>query len=459
MKNITITNESVIIKFGGTPHTYPHHNGSLTINEEQVQAMPEGIKVIFILLAAAKKIQIKNHYQTIREPIWRNLLKEGGLSKKGEEAFRDEAAVVAAAEAHKKYLKVSVASESSTETKVEGIISSKGNPETVLHKEGQTLLLEREEDEREKIDMVDVVRLQENPLNATIYSDDVPLGLLSSIEIYGVRVPIRVTPDLLIIDGHLRTKAAIETGWKKIPVIIEEVPPDKQLLVLLEFNRYRDKTNTERLREFRAFLSIEKNLAAERSGLRTDCGVSLPPGHTDFGKARDLAAQRVGISGSTGERGLRVLEEIENRKLKGRLLGIEEVQEALNKGINSGYKLAQQYGWLDSSVKKSTKNATTETVVRSEEDAVVQKTENPEETSSCPLPNAPVEGWLTDMLIADIAEEVGEEEEDLTKTLSYLRPRLYVVLGTTPEKLKASKLRLIAQAITVLADKCEEISK
>ena len=237
---------------------------------------------------------------------------------------------------------------------------------------------------------------------------------------------------------------------EKVPVIIEDVPEEQQLLTLLEFNRSRDKTNPERIREFRAYLSIERNLAADRSGLRTDCGVSLPPGHTDFGKARDLAAQKVGMSGSSAERGLKILEEIEKRQVAGELDGVPEVNAALIKSINRAYELSRQYGWLNSALKKPEKNTKTDNQNKDDEDVV-------QENPSILPPDEQVQGWLTDEILKYITQEMGEEGEEIRTTLNILRPRLHMVSGMTPDKSKASKLRLLAKAIETLADKYEEL--
>ena len=479
MKNITITNESVIINFGGKTYKYHLNKGSFTVTDEQVQEMPAGVKVIFIFLAAAKKVRIKNNYESIREPIWRNLnLKQGGLSKNGQKEFGGEIAVMAAAAALKAYLSqegkapniaetigkspVDATTQASFPARDKGV--SNCQVEVIASKEVDALtahsIIEKavepirssdwSEDPRHEYVMVDTSTLKQNPLNSTIYSDEVPTGLIASVELSGVRVPIRVTPQMLILDGHLRTKAARETGWKKVPVIIEDVPEEQQLLTLLEFNRSRDKTNPERIREFRAYLSIERNLAADRSGLRTDCGVSLPPGHTDFGKARDLAAQKVGMSGSSAERGLKILEEIEKRQVAGELDGVPEVNAALIKSINRAYELSRQYGWLNSALKKSEKNAKADNL-RKDDEHVVQ--ENPNMSP----PDDQVQGWLTDEILTDLTQEMGEEGEEVRRTLNILRPRLYMVSGRTPDKSKAAKLRLLAKAITTLADKYEEL--
>ena len=139
MKNITITNKAVIINCGGNSYEYPLIQGSLTVTKEQVEAMPDGVKVIIIFLAAAKKLRIKNNYESIREPIWRNLdLKQGGLSKNGQKAFGEDAAVVAAAEVHQKYLKGRVAAEVPAPSTEIIEKSAEAHPPTHAEQEGES---------------------------------------------------------------------------------------------------------------------------------------------------------------------------------------------------------------------------------------------------------------------------------------------------------------------------------
>jgi hypothetical protein len=102
-KPITITSESVTFAFRGETYTYPIINGKLSLSEQHVQTMPEGIKVTLTLLGMAKRLSVGDHHYTLREPIWRCLDKDGGLSKKGTNAFGNDDAVTEAAKADKDY--------------------------------------------------------------------------------------------------------------------------------------------------------------------------------------------------------------------------------------------------------------------------------------------------------------------------------------------------------------------
>jgi hypothetical protein len=81
--------------------------------------------------------------------------------------------------------------------------------------------------------------------------DPQTIALADSIREFGVREPIVITLDGFILSGHRRYAAAKLAGLKQVPVRYENINrDDPQFLRLLrEFNRQREKTLNERLRE------------------------------------------------------------------------------------------------------------------------------------------------------------------------------------------------------------------
>jgi ParB/RepB/Spo0J family partition protein len=64
------------------------------------------------------------------------------------------------------------------------------------------------------------------PANAR-KNDDTVGQIVKSLEKYGWQQPIVVDPNMVIVVGHTRYKAAIELGYEQIPVVVAELN-DKQ---------------------------------------------------------------------------------------------------------------------------------------------------------------------------------------------------------------------------------------
>jgi len=298
-----------------------------------------------------------------------------------------------------------------------------------------------------KIFHVEVSKLRNNRLNSRIYDEKVNAGLCLSVEEKGVLVPIRITSDGLIIDGHQRVAAAKETGFARILAIVEDVVPEHQMKAILDYDRMRDKTIVERICEFREYLKIYKPMALARAGTRTDLVTNLASGDKEFGKSRDSAGKMVGMSGASAIRGLQILEEIEKRETAAEFVSTDELRKALNKSVNGAFKLANKYGWLDSATKRREK-------IASAGDKQDESSRNGSEGKQVELPA--VHGWIDDLSDDWNSEQLGDEgQQTLAATLKVLRPAIYLEVGTKRNDHTPLKLRRIARILTLLADKCE----
>jgi hypothetical protein len=196
-----------------------------------------------------------------------------------------------------------------------------------------------------------VASLKPHPLNGVIYSKRSLEDLVESIRQHGVLEPLLVTGEDLVISGHRRLEGAQIAGLTAVPAIRASAASEAELVrLLLEANRQRLKSNEERLREFREYLRIEQASAKARQGTRTDLRAdmveSLPP--SCGGKARELAAAKVGWAGRTAEKGLKVLEAIESWEESENMQLVEEVRTLLNdRGIDGAYKRAIGLGWIN----------------------------------------------------------------------------------------------------------------
>lgn len=104
--------------------------------------------------------------------------------------------------------------------------------------------------------LIPVSKITPSPENDLLYrpvrlDDQQTIQLADSIREFGVREPIVVTTDGYILSGHRRYAAAKLAGMKKVPVRYESISSDHPDFVKLlrEYNRQREKTLDERLRE------------------------------------------------------------------------------------------------------------------------------------------------------------------------------------------------------------------
>lgn len=191
-------------------------------------------------------------------------------------------------------------------------------------------------------------KLRPHPLNQDVYGDEVPdEGLVESVRTYGILDPLQVTPDNTVLSGHRRLQAASTLGLETVPVnVVNPGDPLRQEEHILEYNRYREKNNEQRIREYIAFKRIEAERAKPRKGTRTDLVPKSAPGQP-VGKARDLAAAKVGIAGSTAALGEIVVQLIDKAKRSGNANQAKELRETLNRySINTAYKHAQVVGLI-----------------------------------------------------------------------------------------------------------------
>ena len=70
-------------------------------------------------------------------------------------------------------------------------------------------------------------------------NDDVVVKMVAAIREFGFRIPIVARSDGLVVDGHLRLKAARQLGMTTLPVAIADGLSDAQIKAFrLLANRY-----------------------------------------------------------------------------------------------------------------------------------------------------------------------------------------------------------------------------
>ncbi len=144
--------------------------------------------------------------------------------------------------------------------------------------------------------------LRAHPLNERVYDADRDgEELRASIAEHGILTPLVIDQHGTILSGHRRWQAARDLGLGRIPVVVRHVDePLEAEHVLLESNRQREKTYSERMREAEHIKRIVAEEAKRRmlAGRATDPPPTLGEGrHSQETVAQ--VAEVVGMKRST----------------------------------------------------------------------------------------------------------------------------------------------------------------
>lgn len=165
-----------------------------------------------------------------------------------------------------------------------------------------------------------VHEMKPHPLNIKIYGE-IDDGLVESIKKHGIKEPIVIKSDGTIISGHRRWKAAVNLGLDEIPYRVEDYPDElSEQEALIEYNRQREKTYSQKMAEAEKLKEIEAERAKRRQEATQLAGKNsnglpikkssvveiLPPPNEDKGKTRDKVAEKLGMSGRTYDKAEKV---------------------------------------------------------------------------------------------------------------------------------------------------------
>lgn len=163
-------------------------------------------------------------------------------------------------------------------------------------------------------------------------SDDQYKSLVESVSARGFREPIVVTEDNLVLDGRNRLCASIEIS---LDVPIRRFTPSDPIAYVVDLNRNRRHLSVGQWSA--VGLEAEKmyaKQARERQGTRTDLKknnivVDLP--QSSKGKARDMAAKAVGVSGSSISKAKKIFKEDPEtfEKLKNGNISLNEAEKTV----------------------------------------------------------------------------------------------------------------------------------
>jgi len=207
-----------------------------------------------------------------------------------------------------------------------------------------------------KIYWVETEKLQLNPLSDNIYGSDVPATLLASIKENDIRSPLIVSKSTMkVLSGNTRLRVAQQLSKEKIPVVFVEAnltEEDEQNLIL-SHNVARDKTNEMRVREYNCYLEIEKKLANQRRASPRSSTAKVQKFAPS--KSREIAAEKVGVSHTSLETGVKVVQAIDSLLEQGQVDNAKRLRKVLEENGFSGAKnLAINQKWLSEADSKKT---------------------------------------------------------------------------------------------------------
>lgn len=187
--------------------------------------------------------------------------------------------------------------------------------------------------------------LKPHPKNSLIYGLDEDVSdLLDYMRKSGWINPLVVTPNMTIISGHRRWKAARVLKLETVPIEIREFSDElSELEALLLENASRQKTTEAMVREAKAWEVIETEKALKRqielAGSRPnkDLTANLPEGSK--GETRALLAAKVGMKPRTYDKASKVVDRIDEEISLGNESYHALRQVLNNQSVDAAYKL------------------------------------------------------------------------------------------------------------------------
>jgi hypothetical protein len=176
--------------------------------------------------------------------------------------------------------------------------------------------------------------LAPHPINSGIYGNDLDNAFVEAVKRNGVYSPLLITTDGKVISGNRRLAAAIQAGIRELSVVIFDSSDELDIYeAVVLANGQREKNNEQKAREFKLLLKVQSERARQHMGRGVE---NLPPDMK--GKARDIAAAKIGISGRTAEKAAMVVEKIDQLVTDGKSEKAEELRKVLTKSVDGAFK-------------------------------------------------------------------------------------------------------------------------
>lgn len=186
--------------------------------------------------------------------------------------------------------------------------------------------------------------LKPHPLNKEIYGEEIAdPDLVESIRNKGILETLVIRDDNVILSGHRRWLAAKALNLEKAPCrVLSFSDPLDEEETLIEFNRQREKTFSQKMKESDHLLVIERERAKERQGTRTD--LNIPATLPESGDSRDIVADKVGMSGRTFDKARTIWDKAKEGDDQARKL-IREIDTG-KKAVHTAFKEIKKEGDL-----------------------------------------------------------------------------------------------------------------
>jgi len=121
------------------------------------------------------------------------------------------------------------------------------------------------------MNLIHIDKLKPHPKNAEYYADltgEKYEELKRSIEVHGIRDPLKILPDGTILAGHQRYRIAKELGIKQVPVAIYDVSPEEAEYLLIADNEERRGEDNDPMRKARRAKFLAEYWGVQRGGDR-----------------------------------------------------------------------------------------------------------------------------------------------------------------------------------------------
>lgn len=141
---------------------------------------------------------------------------------------------------------------------------------------------------------LDPGELRPHPLNSELYEEREDPDFVNSIRNLGVREPLIINTNKVILGGHRRWRAALALGLSKVPCIFQDFSNEQ--VAIVELNRQRVKTPRERYREAQVLRRELEPKARKQQGARTDLLPNLTRSPIKSTHVRDEIAGRLDVS-------------------------------------------------------------------------------------------------------------------------------------------------------------------
>ena len=209
------------------------------------------------------------------------------------------------------------------------------------------------------VELVETNRLQPNPLSDSIYGSEVAAAVMQSVTENGISSPLVVCKtNLHVISGNTRLRVAKQLGLTEVPVIFLEgqLASEEEENLILAHNSVRVKTNEMLVREYISHRKIEKKLAEQRVAN----GRGRPARVQNFtpSKSREIAAKKVGVSYTSLEAGVKVVEAIDRLLEQGKTDDATRLRTVLeDNGYSPAKNFAAKQRWLPEDERDAERNS------------------------------------------------------------------------------------------------------